>query len=171
MKIKTIFFVTLLCALVSAQIAFGQEADQEAGEVIFCASIDDQHNPVGVSAEFDTNEISLILNAKPGESFGALNAVLSVYTQMEDGKETLLHRETASINPEWNVLIIEDIPLPEIGKYLFALTSTDGKIFSRGVVTIKEKAVEKEMPEKIPMEGFNLEDIFNRYRELATTPK
>jgi hypothetical protein len=169
MKIKTAFLITLLCVLVTVQVAFGQE--QEFGEVIFCGSIDEQHNPVGVSTEFDTNEISMLLQAKPDESFGALDAVLSIYKQMEDGKETLLYRESTSINPEWNVLIIEDIPLPEIGTYLFALTSTDGKIFSRGVVTIKEKSVEKEIPENIPMEGFNLADIFKRYSEMATTPK
>jgi hypothetical protein len=169
MKIKTAFLITLLYVLVTVQMAFGQE--QEFGEVIFCGSIDDQHNPVGVSNEFDTNEISMLLKAKTDESFGALDAVLSIYKQMEDGKETLLVRETTSINPEWNVLIVEDIPLPEIGTYLFALTSTDGKIFSRGVVTIKEKSVEKEIPENIPMEGFNLADIFNRYSEMATTPK
>jgi hypothetical protein len=169
MKIKTAFLLTLLCALVTVQVAFGQEP--EFGEVIFCDSIDEQFNPVGVNTEFDTNEISMLLQAKPNESFGALEAVLSLYKQMEDGKQTLLHRETTSINPDWNVLIIEDIPLPEIGTYVFALTSTDGKVFSRGAVTIKEKSVEKEIPENIPMEGLNLADIFNRYSEMATTPK
>ena len=164
-KILLILACSLVCVLAVAQRASAQDA---TGEVVFCTSFDEKFNPVGAATEFETNQISVFFKAKSGEKFGALEAIVSIYRQNDNGSQTLVARNVAALNPEWNALMIKDMPLPEVGKYEFALTASNGSVYAKGEVTIKEKNVEREIPEEIPMQGVNLAEIFNKYMGLAT---
>jgi hypothetical protein len=137
---------------------------QEPGKTVFCKGITEQWEPVEPGEVFETNVVSTLFSSpKP---FGNMQMVLSIYKEAKQGQE-LLHRESGDVNPAWNTLYLADIPLPAVGKYTFTLSSPGGEIFSSGLVTIKEKTVEKPIPEKIEVEGTTLEGLFNRFREQA----
>jgi hypothetical protein len=163
MKIKALVLVSLLTLLICAS----QLSADEVGKVIFCASVDDKLNPVDIKEEFDTNQITALFNAPSDKKFNSLELVLSIYKQIEEGKQELIHRETKSINPQWNVLVLQDIPLPDVGNYTFTLTSADGNEVSTGLVSIKTKTVDKVIPEENKIQGTTLEALFNKYQQKA----
>lgn len=131
------------------------------GDVLFCKGVTDSWEPVDPGTEFDSNVISCLFLGK--EPFGVMQAVLSIYMEEEKG-QVLLHRETCDVNPEWDALYIGDIPLPAVGKYVFAMSSTSGETLSSGAVVIKEKTVEEPIAEKNTVEGTSLEGLFNKFK-------
>jgi hypothetical protein len=165
MKTKFTILLTLLFIIVSANVLYCQEA----GEVVFCNSIDEEFNPIGINTEFETNMISVLFRTHQNSKFNVLETILSIFKKDNSGAEILLYRDTSPVNPEWNALYIKDVPLPEVGTFVFLLTTTDAKIISRGEVTIKEKVVEQEIPETIEVEGGTIEALFKEYMQKTTT--
>ncbi|MDR2077125.1 MAG: hypothetical protein LBP61_09415 [Desulfovibrio sp.] len=156
----SLILALLLCAASAASAA-------EPGRTIFCQGITEAWEPVEPGEVFDTNVVSaLFMSPKP---FGNMQMVLSIYRDGEQAQE-LLHRESGDVNPSWDTLYLGNIPLPAVGKYSFVLSSPGGEIFSSGSVTIKEKTVEKSIPEKNEVEGTTLEGLFNKFKD-QTKPK
>lgn len=154
----------LLCGWAAAPSSAGAA---EPGKVVFCKGITDSWEPVEPGDEFETNVVSaLFVSAGP---FGNMQIVLSIYRNTEQAQE-LMHRESGDVNTSWDALYLADIPLPAVGKYSFVLSSPAGEIFSSGSVTIKEKTVEKPIPEKNAVEGTTLEGLFKKFKE-QTKPK
>ncbi|MDR1111613.1 MAG: hypothetical protein LBP92_13210 [Deltaproteobacteria bacterium] len=142
-------------------------AQAEEENVIFCKSFDNNFNPIDINTEFDTNQVSAaIRNAGDGQ-FKVMQMILSIYQNSDDSTQVLLHRENVDINPDWNVLYVTDIPLPNVGSYSFVVTSLEGQTFSSGTVVIKAKNVDKEMPENAKVEGATLKQLFEFYKEKA----
>lgn len=156
-KLQIILVVMLLAC--SCSFAFAQP-----GSTIFCTGITDKWEPENPGTEFTNNIISCLF-VSPSK-FAALQVVLSIYEDKDIG-QTLLHREEFKINPDWNNLIIQDIPLPAVGKYTFSLASTDGKAFASGQVTIKEKTVDAPIPEVNTISGNSVADAFNKFINQA----
>ena len=153
----------LVCSLLLLSAAsVPQAAVVEPGNAIFCKGLSDKWEPVEPGAEFDSNVVSCLFRGK--KAFGVMQVVLSIYLVDEKG-QTLLHREQGDINPTWNSLYLADIPLPKIGNYAFVLSSASGEVFSSGEVIIKEKTVEKPIPEKNKVDGTTLEDLFNKFKD------
>ncbi|MDR2161122.1 MAG: hypothetical protein LBO77_03140 [Desulfovibrio sp.] len=139
----------------------------EPGRAIFCKGITENWEPIEPAEIFETNVISTLF--KSARPFGNMKMILSIYLESAQGQE-LLHRESGDVNPAWNVLYLGDIPLPAVGTYSFVLSSPAGEDFSSGRVTIKEKTVEKPIPEKNEVEGTTLEGLFKKFKE-QTKPK
>jgi hypothetical protein len=163
MKVKVIFLLGLLVAFV----CIPELHSNDVGKVIFCTSIDEKLNPVDIKSDFDTNQISVMFSAPSDKKFGVLELILSIYKEIDNGKEVLVHREKKEINPKWNVLILKDLPLPEVGTYIFSLTSTEGKEVSSGLVNIKNKNIDKDIPENNEIQGVSLEYLFDKYQKKA----
>jgi len=160
---KRILLSGHVCLFVLLFSAFAAQAAMvEPGQALFCKGISDKWEPVDPGTEFDSNVVSCLFRGK--QAFGAMQIVLSIYLLEEKG-QSLLHRERGDINPKWDALYIADIPLPKTGKYSFVLSSTGGEIFSSGEVVIKEKTVEKPIPEKNKVDGTTLEGLFNMYKD------
>jgi hypothetical protein len=164
MKAKIIFLVSLFICLICSPALFADEV----GEVVFCSTVDDKLTPVDIKTEFDTNQIAVLFSAPPSKKFGVMELILSIYRELDEGKEELIHREKKSINPQWNTLVLKSIPLPTIGKFKFALTSLEGNEISLGTVTIKTKDVDKKIPDDNAVQGITLEDLFNKYQSKST---
>ncbi|MDR1084626.1 MAG: hypothetical protein LBP22_07120 [Deltaproteobacteria bacterium] len=161
---KTLWQVTIVFGLIFQCLpVFGAEG----GQTKFCLKIDDQYNPIEPATEFDTNQVSCLFVNGNEDSFKVLEAVVSIYNDSVEGVQELLHREEVAVNPDWNVLILQDIPLPSTGKYSFVLSSKEGKVFSSGTVTIKEKKVDTEMAEKNTVTGTNLKLLYDKFKSLA----
>ena len=144
-------------------LCLGTMAFAAPGEAVFCKGLDENWKPLGAGKEFDTNVVStLFVSVK---QFKAMEVVVSLYQNTGKAQE-LIHRETVTINPEWNGLFLPDIPLPSVGNYTFTLTTLAGEFLSSGDVSIKEKIVEKEIPQQNKFEGFNLEGIFNKFKPI-----
>jgi hypothetical protein len=166
MKIKVLLAI-MTCVLVLTSSSNLFSAD--SGEVLFCESINDKLEPAGTNTEFETNEISLLAFALDKEPFNVLSVILSIYNQKGSDSQELIHRETRDINPAWNVLALKNIPFPDKATYYVAINSPDGKLISSGLVTIKEKTVEKEIPEENVIEGASLQSLFESYKSKAVT--
>jgi hypothetical protein len=67
------------------------------------------------------------------------------------------------------VLALENIPLPEIGKFYVTINSPTGDLLSKGLVEIKEKTVEEEIQAENKVEGASLASIFEAYKNKAVT--
>jgi hypothetical protein len=94
-----------------------------------------------------------------------MSVTLSIYYQAPDVKnEEILLRVDEDVNPEWNIMIFRELPLPSTGKYTFSLSKSTGEMIASGSVTIKEKKVEEKMPEQPKVEGTTLEDLFNKFK-------
>jgi hypothetical protein len=165
--VKINFLISVL--LISLLLSVAQLAKADDGKAIFFLKIDENWKPIDPGTEFDTNQVSCLFTSPNKEQFNALEAIVTIYSNSSNSEETkqvLLARETMPINPEWNALIISDVPLPDIGSYSFVMSSKEGKTISAGDVTIKEKNVDKKMPEKQSFKGVNLESLFNKYKDL-----
>ena len=149
----------LFCAVFALQASV-----VEPGKAIFCKGLSDKWEPIEPGVEFSSNVVSCLFRGK--KAFGTMQISLSIYQVVEKG-QTLLHREQGDVNPAWDALYLADIPLPRIGKYAFVLSSPSGEVFSSGEVTIKEKTVEKSIPEKIKVDGTSLEELFNKFKRQA----
>jgi hypothetical protein len=157
---KSISFAMAACWILLFCAAAAQAQTVEPGKALFCKGME-KWQPIDPGTEFDTNVVSCLLRGK--KAFGVMQGVLSIYRADEKG-QTLLHRETLDLNPAWDALYLPDIPLPETGKFAFVLSSASGEIFSSGEVTIKEKKVEKPIPEAVKTEGTTLEGLFNKFK-------
>ena len=163
MKSTILGLLTLLAMLISPNVLLSAES----GEIKFCKSISEQLEAIEPNTEFDTNEISLLIYTAERNPFAVLKVVLSIYNQRSDSSQELIHRETRDINPDWNILAVKDIPLPETGTYYVAVNSDSGQLLSSGLVTIKAKDVEIEIPDEAEMEGGNLKSLFESYKSKA----
>ena len=96
-------------------VCLGTAAFSASGEAIFCKSVDEQWKPVEPAKEFNTNVVStLFVSEKP---FSTMETVVSLYHNTNNAQE-LLHRETVAVNPQWNALFLQDIPLPSVGSHV-----------------------------------------------------
>lgn len=153
MKVKV-----LLCLL--GAFLFCAAPSALAGEAVFGSGLTEDWELVGEDTEFDSNVVTCLFKAD--SAFNVMQVVLSIYHTTDKGQQ-LLHRETGDISPEWNALVVQDVPLPYTGTFVFALTSTSGKVFSSGTVIIQDKTVDEPMPEKAQLDGASLGDLFNKF--------
>jgi hypothetical protein len=165
MKIKILAIMAVMAALLSANLLLGAGP----GDVIFCESVSDKLEPVGQNTEFNTNQVSIMAYKENKEAFGVLSVILSIYIQRSEEGQEIIHRETAEINPDWNVIALENIPLPEVGTFYVTINAPSGDLLSKGLVEIKEKTVEKEIPAENVIEGASLASIFEAYKSTAVT--
>ena len=150
----TVILLSLCCSLAFAQ----------SGKVIFCTNVSDEGKPQDPGTEFTSNVISCLF-ANP-KGFAVPEVVITLYKD-EERTQQLLHREQVSINPEWNNLILQNIPLPDVGKYTFSLASMAGEVFASGQVVIKEKTVDQPIPETNEITGSTVADAFNKFINQA----
>lgn len=151
-------FKALLCLL--GAFLFCASAPAYAGDAVFGSGLTEDWELVGEADEFDTNVVTCLF--KDDKPFNVMQVVLSIYFTSDKGQQ-LLHRETGDVNPSWNALVVQDVPLPRTGTFTFSLTSTSGKVFSSGSVRIQEKVVDEPMPEKAQVDGASLGDLFNKF--------
>jgi hypothetical protein len=133
------------------------------GEVKFGTGVTKDWQIENEGTEFDTNLIACrFYSPKP---YGVMSVAFSIYYQPPNGKtEEVLLRVNEDVNPEWNILVFPELPLPTTGKYTLSLAKSTGEMIASGNVTIKEKKVEEKMPEQPKAEGTTLEDLFNKYK-------
>jgi hypothetical protein len=94
-----------------------------------------------------------------------MSVTFSIYYQAPNEKtEGILLRVNEDVNPEWNIMIYRELPLPSTGRYTFSLSKPTGEMIASDSVIIKEKKLEKEMPEQPKAEGTTLEALFNKYK-------
>ncbi|MDR3087075.1 MAG: hypothetical protein LBU45_03895 [Azoarcus sp.] len=133
------------------------------GEVKFGTGVSKDWQIENEGIEFDTNLISCgFFSPKP---YGVMSVTLSIYYQAPGAtNEEVLIRENQDVNPEWNILVVPELPLPSTGKYTFSLSRPTGEAIASGSVSIKEKKVEEKMPEQPKVEGTTLEGLFNKFK-------
>lgn len=156
---KRIMCLSVLVCLVVLFAAVSVHAQESF--VVFCKGVTEKWEPIEPGTEFDSNVISCLFAG--GKPFNMMQVVFSIYIEAEKG-QALLHRETCDVNPAWDTLYVSDIPLPAVGKYVFALTSPAGDVLSAGEVSITEKKVEQPIAEKNTMDGTTLEGLYNKFK-------
>jgi hypothetical protein len=161
-KIFSVLFVVSLVLVFFCPLLVAENV----GTVIFCQSIDDKWKPIDPSTTFETNVVTIFFQNVDEKAFGANEAVITVYLN-DEGRQQMLHRENVQLNPQWNTLVLQDIPLPDVGNYYFVLSAISGNIFASGEVTIKTKVVDKEIPEKNEIKGVDLKALFDLFSGKA----
>jgi hypothetical protein len=156
-------FLSLLSVVAVLALLSGlsRAAETEPGQVIFCLGINEDWEPIEPGNEFTSNVISCLFISQA--QFGVTEVMLSIYKDLPRSQQ-MLYRSSMSINPKWDNLLVEEVPLPEPGKYSFVLSDLNGDIFSHGQVSVTEKTVDEPIPEAVSFSGNSLEDAFNKYR-------
>jgi hypothetical protein len=158
---KAFLSLVSVIAVLAVLDGLSQAGETELGPAIFCLGINENWEPIEPGTEFTSNVISCLFIGKA--AFGVTDVMLSVYQDASRGQK-LLYRYSMFINPQWDNLIIEEFPLPELGNYTFVLSNLSGEPFSSGQVTITEKTVDEPIPEAVTFSGNALEDAFNKFR-------
>jgi len=156
-------FITLVLLAVFVCLTYVPLCNASAGEARFGTGVTSDWKLINEAREFDTNLITCgFFGTKP---FGTMSVVVSIYHQEKPGAtESILERVTLEINPEWDVMLLPELPLPDIGKYTFTLSTAGGDSLASGSVTITEKKVEEKMPEQPKVEGTTLEGLFKKFK-------
>lgn len=154
----SIIFLAAVCCFLSAS-----PCNASTGEAKFGTGVTKDWQLLNEAREFDTNLITCgFYCSKP---FGVMQVVVSIYYREASGaSESLLGRVNLDVNPQWGVMVIPDLPLPGIGRYMFSMSKVDGEVLAEGAVTITEKKVEEKMPEQPKIDGTTLEGLFNKFK-------
>lgn len=155
----------LMCAFIFMAVIFlnfSPAGAADTGEIIFCENFDNDFMPSGVNTEFTGPAISMI--ALPGKAFGVPVIYISLYKQ-DGSRQTLLSRDQAQINPEWNGYGIRNFPVPGEGTFLIALTTEGGETLAQGSFTITSMDASKKAPPEETL-GATLKDLFNKYSPM-----
>ena len=157
-RFAAVMFPVMLCC-----IFYGAKCAASAGEVKFGTGVSKDWQLINEAREFDTNLITCgFYSQKP---FGVMQVVISIYLQEKpDARESVLNRVSLEVNPEWDVMILPELPLPGVGKYTFTLSTLAGATLATGDVIISEKKVEATMPEQPKIDGTSLEKLFNKFK-------
>ena len=155
--------ITLALLAVFGCLAYAPLCNASVGEARFGTGVTSDWKLINEAREFDTNLITCgFFGTKP---FGAMSVVVSIYHQEKpDTPESLLERVTLEVKPEWDLMILPELPFPHIGKYTFTMSAVEGEVLASGSVTITGKKVEEKMPEQPKVEGTTLEGLFKKFK-------